>query len=542
MASGSFNLTRTSGSTYLSFPCEWSSTSNTAGNYSDLTLNVYVSKGSASTSDTWGTADTSGTVDGQKKTNNGLSFRVAPGKKVLLFSKSYKINHNADGSKNTTISVNVGGNIMAANGSKSIALDKIPRQANLTAAPNFNDEENPTISYSNPAGDVVEKLEACISLDGSKDDISYRDISKTGTSYTFQLTEAERNLLRQATTDANNRKIRFYIQTTIGGVEYRNYLEKTLTIVNASPTLYPIIEDTNEYVVSLTGKASKLVKYFSSPLVETGSAAKKGASITNNAISNGNKHTTKASDTFHNVDNAIFIFWAKDSRGNEISQEINKINEGNWLDYVKITCNVTPTNPTTDGKMTLNISGNYWNGNFGAVANYLTLQYRMAVVGTDFADWVTIPAELNGNTYNASVAIEGLDYQTTYKFEVRAIDKLETTPTRYFEIQTTPVFDWGKNDFSFNVPVNNLSPLPMDLPDGNGDAEYWRNLKPGIYWYDETRFNVGGMPSGWGFVVKMGFVGNDFNIMYYTQAEGSIFRRSGNLTSDSGWKELLYKS
>ena len=192
--------------------------------------------------------------------------------------------------------------------------------------------------------------------------------------------------------------------------------------------------------------------------------------------------------------------------------------------------------------MTLNISGNYWNGNFGAVANYLTLQYRMAVVGTDFPEWVTIPAELNGNTYNAAVAIEGLDYQTTYKFEVRALDKLETTPTRYFEIQTTPVFDWGKNDFSFNVPVSNLNPLPMDLPDGNGDAEYWRNLKPGIYWYDMNMSNVGGMPSGWGFVHKIGFVGNDFNIMYYTQAEGSIFRRSGNLTSDSGWKELLYKS
>ena len=459
-------------------------------------------------------------------------------------SGSITVEHNSDGS--LTVPVVFKTAVYSSANHKdyggNFVLDKNPRQANLTAAPNFNDESNPTITYSNPAGDVVDSLKACISLDGNDANIAYRDISKTGTSYTFNLTEAERNVLRNGCNNANSRNVVFIIQTVINGVTYYSKITKTLTIVNANPTLYPIIEDTNNYVVSLTGKASKLVKYFSSPLVETGSAAKKGAWITNNAISNGNKYTTKASDTFYNVDNAIFGFWAKDSRGNEIYQEINKINEGNWIDYVKITCNATPTNPTTDGKMTLNISGNYWNGNFGAVANYLTLQYRMAVVGTDFPEWVTIPAELNGNTYNAAVAIEGLDYQTTYKFEVRALDKLETTPTRYFEIQTTPVFDWGKNDFSFNVPVSNLNPLPMDLPDGNGDAEYWRNLKSGIYWYDMNMSNVGGMPSGWGFVHKIGFVGNDFNIMYYTQAEGSIFRRSGNLTSDSGWKELLYKS
>lgn len=460
-------------------------------------------------------------------------------------SGSITVEHNSDGS--LTVPVVFKTAVYSSANHKdyggNFALDKNPRQANLTAAPNFNDESNPTITYSNPAGTAVSSLKACIaSSDGVTIYVPYRDVSKTGTSYTFNLTEEERNILRNGCNNANSRSVAFYLQTVINGITYYSKIAKTLTIVNANPTLYPIIEDTNEYVVSLTGKASKLVKYFSSPLVETGSAAKKSAWITNNAISNGDKYTTKASDTFYNVDNAIFGFWAKDSRGNEIYQEINKINEGNWIDYVKITCNAAPTNPTTDGKMTLNISGNYWNGNFGAVANYLTLQYRMAVVGTDFLEWVTIPAEINGNTYNAAVAIEGLDYQTTYKFEVRAIDKLETTPTRYFEIQTTPVFDWGKNDFSFNVPVNNLSPLPMDLPDGNGDGEYWRNLKPGIYWYDLNRFNVGGMPSGWGFVVKMGFIGNDFNVMFYTQAEGSIFRRSGNLTSDSGWKELLYKS
>ena len=68
-------------------------------------------------------------------------------------------------------------------------LDRIPRQADITSAPDFNDEQNPTIGYSNPAGNSVNSLQACISLTGASADVSYRDIPKTGSSYTFNLTE-----------------------------------------------------------------------------------------------------------------------------------------------------------------------------------------------------------------------------------------------------------------------------------------------------------------------------------------------------------------
>jgi hypothetical protein len=459
-------------------------------------------------------------------------------------SGSLTVSHNNDGNKSISVSFSTAiYTATVSTYSGTWALDSNPRQANITGAPNFNDEQNPTITYSNPAGNAVDKLQACISLTGAKDDIVYRNISKTGSSYTFNLTEAERNVLRQATTGANSRTVKFYVQTTIGGNTYQSILNKTLTIVNAKPTLYPIIEDTNSVTAALTGNTSKMVKYFSSPEVATGSAAYKYASITNNSISNGSNYTTKASDVFHNIENAIFYFWAKDSRGNEIQQEINKINENNWIDYVKITCNPSPTNPTTDGKMSLNIKGNYWNGNFGAVANYLTLQYRMGIVGQSFGDWITVDAELDGNTYNASIPIEGLNYQTTYMFEVRALDKLETTPVKYLEVQTTPVFDWGKNDFRFNVPVSGwFSSDVKDLPDGSGDGAYWRELKAGTYWYDANRFNISEMPNPWGFVVKIGYIEADYTILFFTQTEGPTFRRSGNLHNDSGWQPFNAES
>ena len=86
---------------------------------------------------------------------------------------------------------------------------------------------------------------ACISLTGSTDDIVYRDIPKTGTlSYTFELTDAERNLLRQNTT-GKTRKVKFYIRTVIGGSTLHSIVEKTFSIINASPTYNEAYLDTN---------------------------------------------------------------------------------------------------------------------------------------------------------------------------------------------------------------------------------------------------------------------------------------------------------
>ena len=97
-------------------------------------------------------------------------------------------------------------------------------------------QANPTITYSNPAGNSASSLQACISLTGANADVGYRDISKTGTSYTFNLTTAERNVLRNACTTSNSRKVTFFVRTVIGGNTFYSTIERTLTIVNANPS------------------------------------------------------------------------------------------------------------------------------------------------------------------------------------------------------------------------------------------------------------------------------------------------------------------
>ena len=295
------------------------------------------------------------------------------------------IQHNADGTKSFTASMQVAVYTDKINCTASgrWALNTIARQATITAAPDFTDEENPTITYSNIAGNAVESLQACISLDGSTPNIAYRDIDKTGTSYTFNLTEAERNVLRNATTNANSRTVKFYIKTVIEGVTYYTNVSKTLTIVNAMPVVSATVKDTNSATIALTGDSNKLVRYYSNAAYTITATGQKGATIQSYTAKGGGKVSSESSGTFTGVENGNFSFTVTDSRGNETGITLAKTT----INYVKLTCDLTVSAPTTGGAMTMKVSGNYFNGSFGNVSNTLTVQYRYKVNGGSYGSW-----------------------------------------------------------------------------------------------------------------------------------------------------------
>ena len=154
----------------------------------------------------------------------------------------------------------------------------------VSGASNFNDEQNPTINYTNAFGNGVGKLEACISVTGATDDVKYREISKTGTSYTFNLTEDERNVLRKKAT-GNSLAVAFFVRTTYNGKTYHSSWGVIMSIVNANPTFTNwSYEDTNSRIVELTGNNQIIVKGYSTVrgVVTTANkaVAKKQASIT----------------------------------------------------------------------------------------------------------------------------------------------------------------------------------------------------------------------------------------------------------------------
>lgn len=200
------------------------------------------------------------TIDGKQVYYSATRINVYSG--TVVASGTYTFTHDNSGKKSFSARAEAGIYYVAVNcsGSGSWSLPDIARNATITKAPNFNDEANPTINYSNPAGNNVTSLQACISLTGAVADIPYREISKTGTSYTFNLTEAERNTLRQ-NTSGKTRTVYFFIQTVINGQTLRNSKAVTLTITNANPVIGTLsYKDSKASTVAITGNDQQIIQ------------------------------------------------------------------------------------------------------------------------------------------------------------------------------------------------------------------------------------------------------------------------------------------
>lgn len=450
MASGTISL-GTKG--YLTAQIKWESTAHdSTKNNSTVTAYLQIKRTNPyTTTGTWGGKLTVGS------TSASITYHAAVTNSwVTIKTVTATVAHAANGSGTAYIYGKVTGpsgtsmSGTSISGSKTVTLDTIARAAAITSAPNFTDEDNPAIGYSNYAGSSVDSLQACIWVKDTDTYLAeYRDISKSGTSYTFSLTDAERETMRKACANAKSMNVRFYVTTVIDGTKFHKHLEKTLTITNAEPTLEPTVEDTNEATLALTGDSSVFVKGYSNASVSAGSVALKGASITSNKITNGSQSLSAASGTINAVDSGSFVFSATDSRGYTTSQTLNKTLVG----YIKPTCSLKANKPTADGDMTFSISGNYFNGTFGAVANTITVQYCYAENDGDYGSWIDATPVLSGNTYKADVALTGLNYQSKYTFKARVIDALNTVDSAAKSVKSMPVFDWGENDFNFNAPV-----------------------------------------------------------------------------------------
>lgn len=362
-------------------------------------------------------------------------------------SATFDVQHNSDGSlsgyaKAVFTKGNTTTSYACNSGSVSTATTKltdIPRQANITSAPNFNDEESPIIKYSNPAGNSVSSLQACISLDGSNADISYRDISKTGTSYTFNLTEDERNILRKATT-SNSRTVKFYVRTIISGNTFYSILSKTFTIINGNPTFEDYTyKDTNSQVTSVTGNDQILVKGLSTLEVtisaENKMIANKQSTPKNYSISIDN--ITKSVD--YSTDDLIIdvgnissngtkrlTVRAYDSRNNSIPVEKDII----IYDYENpvINASIKRLNNFED-ETTLKINGSITNLVIDDEEKNAIIKvgYRYRETNGTWSNWISIDGTITNNEIKCNDVVLSLDKTKSFDFEVRLVDNLTTT-------------------------------------------------------------------------------------------------------------------
>lgn len=253
---------------------------------------------------------------------------------------SITINHNEDGTKSVYMSVRAALYSASVNctGSYTYTLDTIQRFAYVTSVDNFTDESNPVMNYANPLGDALSSTQACISLDDTGVDplIAYRDIDINGSSYTFELTEANREALRAACPNSNTLTTYFIIKSVMNGQTFYSKKSATMSIVNGNPTITNAqYYDTNADIIAVTDDPTKIVQALSTVEFKFGTlsalkyATLVSATITINGVSesitlSGTTQTnvTKSYGSINVSSSLPAIVDVVDSRGNHTSLEI----------------------------------------------------------------------------------------------------------------------------------------------------------------------------------------------------------------------------
>lgn len=371
------------------------------------------------------------------------------------------IPHDSYGSKNFSASAEAGIYYTAVNvnGSGNWDLPSIQRKALITKVFNFADTEQPKLQYSNPAGDSVNSLQACISFDGSTANIAYRDVPKGNQSYTFSLTDSEMDSIRQAVTGQSG-TLYFILKTVINGSTYLDSKTVVCTINDASPTFDCSYYDTNSKTVAITENNQKIIQNNSTLRIEISNAeAKKYASLKSVSVNlNGANYSGVFSGNSAVVDvgtvNISYDINASvtvvDSRGNSTTKSlaiaieywqlptavINVRRDSNYYSDCKIT--VSADYSFLDDKNTVGIKYRLKRSDSSAWCEYATLENY--TTGSFVAD--------NAYKWTAQVKVSDKLGSTTYN-----VDLAKGVPIIYFDRQkqSVGVNCFPKNEGSFEV-------------------------------------------------------------------------------------------
>ena len=432
----------------------WSATQDKSGNFSTVTATLYYSRTNTGYT-TYGAWSGSITINGVK-TNGTKDVTITYNSNTAAMSATVKVPHNADGTKSITISASggiSGTSFSSTSISKSVTLDTIPRASTISATI-ADIGSNTTITINSASNNFTHTVTYAIgSLTGT---IATKTIANT---IIWTIPEEFYWMMINAPNGSCTLTCITYNGNTVIGTSQYSF------IINAdsskcAPVLNPTVEDDNSVTIALTGDKNKLIKYYSGAYTTINASGQHGATIKTYKVSNGGASSTIIPISFANVENGTFTFSATDSRGFTTTKTVTKT----LINYVNLTCNMAVNKPTVDGKTTLKVNGNYFNGSFGATNNTLTVQYRYKENDGTYGNWINATPTITNNTYSTTVNITGLNYRNAYTFQARAIDKISTggVESAAKRVKATPVFDWGENDFKFNVDVcdkygNNLT-------------------------------------------------------------------------------------
>lgn len=424
----------------------------------------------------------------------GTTNSIGVNQTKLLGTKVVEVQHNNDGTfpnTNYSASIQTGWSLGEANVSGTLTSSQIPKINTypiLLTAPDFNDEENPTITYSTDVGFEGAKTYAYIGRLDWTGIISSREVNISSGSYTFELTNEERELLRNETSNSNTLDVLFLIVTQAGGNNYWSTMRRTLTIVNGNPTISSVsITEQNANVVSLLGGAQTnyAIENTSELLFSISASAIKGASITS-VLVNGQPATLQNNTyqtTLSNVQTGTFNIVVTDTRGNTNSDTQTKT----LIQYMPVNINsysFKRLNPTSSIiRLTADIT--CFSGSFNQTQNVPTIQYKVGESGT----YTTISSGYtftnNKITFTNYSLGEVLPYNQQDRIYLKVSDLLTDDQEYALVLKGIPTYDAGEHDLKVNGDLyvadeygNNKVNILKGYSTDETQIGYWIDGKP----------------------------------------------------------------
>lgn len=232
-----------------------------------------------------------------------------------------------------------------------------------------------------------------------------------------------------------------------------------------APSITANVVDINSSAIALTGNNIRLIRGISTARATMTATAKRSATLKSTFI-NG-----VASDAVEivGVQSGAFVFSATDSRGWTAEKTVNL----EIVPYIALTA-VAVAQRAAQGAdaISINVSGNYFNGSFGATSNTLSVS-----VSANSGSWKSVTPKVSGNTYSAAVELS-LDYQSTHTVSVRVTDKCGSVTKSLKVPKAVPITIECEDFIRHNVPVYQV--LPRYASDSDSDESQLENWLEGL--------------------------------------------------------------
>ena len=424
---------------------------------------------------------------------------------IIIGTRTETIIHENDGTKTISYSalIDTPWDLGDASVNGNLTLPKISRYPTLIGGQDFTDEGNPTLTFTNEGLFPVRvKLEA-----GGNTQLIIRDISQTAKSYTFDLTNEERNTLRALCPNSNTLNVTETVCAMNGNTELSaSYKTYKMTIVNGNPVFNNFdFEETNNTIKTLTGSTTNNVinvngySNIKATISTTNKAtAQKSADMVKYRFAIGDKSTditysssASVNGTITGATNGTYNVYAIDTRNNStlVTKQATRVIDYSTVSINKQTSSIQRDDNQVGENTILTLNGTFWNGNFGATSNAIqSVTYRFKK--TNSSTWITgtttITPTINGNSFSFTglIASDNLDttwdLDASYNIEVTVNDKLTSSTAEFILNSAIPTLSLDKNGVGvmcgYNSDLGGLLQVGGKIIDGG--TMLWTNTSP----------------------------------------------------------------